>query len=235
MESGNILIEGFEKNPLLLKPKGKDVKILDDLFPYSMGMEIETELLRPQESEKIKEQFLKTGLIEADVNKYDEQRFRFPAGLEGACTLFKCCSLFYKHLYFNIGSGIHYHVDFTDVWDKIKRSNLSKESEWILNELDEWNYRGSYNKRAVGLGASWVRWNTIGTLEFRIGNMEFNYRKLIKQMMHAQRISYRLKIILSNDYHELQNLTEKLVSLKSDNKSEDKDWNEVVNKRIIKL
>lgn len=233
----DFILRGFNTNPLILSKLFKsEPEKLNSIFPYSVGMEIETVILSNIDLYRAREEFTALGLLHVDLNKYDEQRFRFKEGFEGAVQLYKASKLFYKYLMFNEESGIHYHIDFTDTWNLLDRDLLKFQETWILPELDTWDYKGQYNLRKIGSGGVWLRWNDLKTLEFRIGNMEFEYSEIIKRILSAQMISAKLKIILKNPSQNLKNLQEKLVSLNSEPESQPtENWEEVVKSRVTKI
>ena len=103
-----------------------------------------------------------------------------------------------------MGSGIHYHVDcggagplYESLKNKLYRSPNHievKEREQILQELDTWNYKGSFNSRNIGEGYHYIRFNLgHNTMEFRIGEMTFDYNILVKRIYHANDIVRRVK------------------------------------------
>lgn len=148
-------------------------------------------------------------------NSYYEQRYRIPSGIKGIKCLY---DIAFKLQINSIKtkSGIHYHVDCTDL-SQIKENKyyeedrnkslyhmdyLGKYSELILSELDIWRYSGTYNKRAFTNGGfSWIRLNTqFKTVEFRIGEMTFDYKVLLKRIVHINAIMRHVKNELIGDY-----------------------------------
>jgi hypothetical protein len=71
------------------------------------------------------------------------------------------------------------------------------EEEWILGELDKWKYDGTYNSRGISVGGyctgGWLRHNPLGTLEFRVGNMTFDYEVILGRILSATRIVKKIK------------------------------------------
>ena len=169
----------------------------DDYWFYDVGIEIECSPLDGfSESDKLEE--LKELNIFKDIQlTKDEQRFRLPKGTSGFYALHKLSMFMKKYYAFNDLSGIHYHIDFSDCFDNlINNESIVNISLYLLNELDSWNYKGSYNSRMVKLdgGASWVRFQSdFKTMEVRIGEMTFDYNLLLKRILHLQEITYRLK------------------------------------------
>lgn len=169
----------------------------DDYWFYDVGIEIECSPLDGfSESDKLEE--LKELNIFKDIQlTKDEQRFRLPKGTSGFYALHKLSRFMKKYYAFNDLSGIHYHIDFSDCFDNlINNESIINISPYLLNELDSWNYKGSYNPRIINLdgGSSWVRFQTgFKTMEVRIGEMTFDYNLLLKRILHLQNIAYHLK------------------------------------------
>ena len=192
-------------------------------LPYSTGFEIECNM-KPGYRTDVFTSI--PNIMEADVNEY-EQRFRIPEGLEGLKCLFEISSNLKEQALFNPDSGIHYHIDCTDVYKYFNKEFVAKHKEWILNELDSWNYQGTYNKRNIefSLSHNWVRFQeTFKTMEFRLGEMTFDYELLFKRITHANAIVRRLK-------------EELIETVEDDDQFSDYDFNEkdVLNTRIIKI
>ena len=193
-------------------------------LPYSTGFEIECNMKPGYRSDVFTNI---PNIMEADINTY-EQRFRIPEGLDGLKCLFEISSNLKEQALFNPDSGIHYHVDCTDVYKYFTSEFVEKHEEWILNELDSWDYQGEYNARAVkfNIGHNWVRFQpTFKTMEFRLGNMTFEYEMLFKRITHANAIVKRLKDELLET-----------IEIEEDQFG-DYDFNEkdVLNTRIIKI
>ena len=192
-------------------------------LPYSTGFEIECNM-KPGYRTDVFTNI--PNIMEADVNGY-EQRFRIPEGLEGLKCLFEISVNLKEQALFNPDSGIHYHIDFTDVYKYFNKEFVAKHKEWILNELDSWNYQGTYNKRNIefSLSHNWVRFQeTFKTMEFRLGEMTFDYELLFKRITHANAIVRQLK-------------EELIETVEDDDQFGDYDFNEkdVLNTRIIKI
>lgn len=202
-------------NPLSLL-NIKNQKILDSIdnyLPYSTGFEIECDQLN-----FIPKKFWDIPDI-MDVNcDMNEQRFRIPNGLKGLICLYNICERLKLDCAINNGSGIHYHIDMTDWFDSINKEIIELNSEWILKELDTWNYKGKYNPRQLGLDYNgWIKFqNHFKTAEFRIGEMSFDYNILVTRIIHANRIIKKFKGIAFRDADEikLETLNDDLSKLK---------------------
>lgn len=184
----------IKKIPISLNKDDRAVQELALFYlPYSTGFEIECYCKDNADFEMFKNI---PDILEADVNTSGEQRFRIPNGIKGLQCLFNVSIALKKEALFNKESGIHYHIDCTDWFDNITSDFLADNSEYILTELDTWQYKGTYNKRKVVNegGGVWVRsqrW--FKTLEFRIGEMAFDYSTLFKRITHCNDIVRTLK------------------------------------------
>ena len=164
-------------------------------LPYSTGFEIEC---FQHENYQLSNFTSIPNIMEVNNSK-SEQRFRIPSGIKGIICLYDIA----YQLEFNMirtNSGIHYHVDCTDMWDKISHNNgelFSSNREPILEALDTWNYKGTYNHR----NSNWIRMNhQFKTLEIRIGEMTFNYKLLLKRIIHCNSIIRDLKVKIETEY-----------------------------------
>ena len=169
----------------------------DDYWFYDVGIEIECSLLDGFFEDEVLEE-IKSLHIYKDIQlSPKEQRFRLPKGGLGFYALHKLSDFMKKYYAFNDLSGIHYHIDFTDCFDNlINNESIINISPYLLNELDSWNYKGSYNPKIVKLdgGSCWVKFQTgFKTMEVRIGEMTFDYNLLLKRILHLQNIAYHLK------------------------------------------
>lgn len=185
----NNLIEELKNTPLLLLTV-KDKETIDyfnNLIPYSTGIEIEC----GYGVNYNRENFAAIPDIMHISNDSSEQRYRIPNGIRGIICLYFISIQLKLNSELNFGSGIHYHIDCTDCYrDLIGLFGLnSKIPEWVLEELDSWNYKGTYNDRK----SSWIRFNSLETLEIRIGEMTFEYPLLLKRIIHCNDIVRRLK------------------------------------------
>lgn len=191
---GNINLDMIIKStPLVLSSYDADVIALADYYlPYSTGFEIEC-CNKPNIPLSIYSEI--EYIIEAPCEA-DELKFRIPKGINGIKCLFLISEMLRDNAMLNPNSGIHYHVDFTDDWDSLSEEGVRENSEWILEELDTWEYKGTYNSRKCEFSESrnWTRFkNYTQTMEFRIGEMTFNYQLLFKRISHVNDIVRRLK------------------------------------------
>lgn len=197
-ESGNIDYI-IKTTPVVLDVDSEDVnKVGKYYLPYSTGFEIECE----QGSSFDVENFLNIPYI-LDVNvDSSEQRFRIPNGIKGIQCLYNISQELIKNSLLNKGSGIHYHIDFTDCYESLNYDNIKLNSDWILKELDTWEYKGNYNTRKCEFNTAhnWVRFqNYFKTMEIRIGEMTFDFSLLFKRIVHANQIARKLKNSIQKD------------------------------------
>lgn len=179
-------------NPTYLRSNPNIDKVSNFYLPYSIGFEIECER---KDSFNLEEFSSIPNIMEVDIDA-DEHRFRIPNGLNGFKCLFDIHEALCKNSLLNKGSGIHYHVDFTDIFDDyVNKESIKFIEPYTLEELDNWKYKGTYNKRQVGLNnRCWVNFQScFKTAEIRIGEMTFDYELLVKRILDASRICKEVK------------------------------------------
>jgi len=232
----NIVIEDVVySNPQLLLALDNAEEIGLLYLPYSTGIELEC-----HKKETYNEAVFRAipDIMAVNVDS-EEQRYRIPNGLKGLICLYNLCTALTDYSLLNRGSGLHYHVDFTDKPELINSEYLERHKEWILEELDTWNYRGTYNTRDVYIDSrAWVRfcsgqWSKEKiTMEVRIGEMSFSYKTLAKRIIHCNKIAQKIK--LNGDNHiNLMKLKAILEKNKNQSKSE-YEINKIINNRVVK-
>lgn len=180
----------------MFKNIGGLTKIANTFLPYSIGIEIECKLVQPRIYNN------KMGEIK-NLLSYDfdgsEIKFRIPSGIEGMVCLYEALEVIKTTCELNEGSGIHYHVDCTDIedvyWTRLQTVNKPM-VDWMLLALDSWNYKGTFNARAVTWDNkhAWVNFREhFKTIEFRIGEMSFDYMLIIKRIIHLCNIVRKYK------------------------------------------
>jgi len=174
-------------------------KVGDYFLPFSTGFEIEC-----NKGEDFNDQNFKNipNIIEVLCDT-SEQRFRIPNGILGLQCLYNISIQLKKNSLLNPLSGIHYHIDFTDAYEYLTSDMIEFNKSWMLEELDEWNYVSFYNSRNINFNTchNWVRFQGIfKTLEFRIGEMTFDYSLLFKRIVHANFIVQEFKEKIITDY-----------------------------------
>jgi uncharacterized protein YeeX (DUF496 family) len=188
-------------NPLalLLLDNEDEINYVNNLLPYSTGFEIEC-----SKGSYYNENNFRTIPLILDVqNGSSEQRYRIPAGINGFLCLYFICVQLKINSSLNLDSGIHYHIDCHDIpnfqkfGEEIDKEFSEEIKLNILAELENWNYKGDYNKKRIGitdnLKSSWIVTNTLRTIEFRIGEMSFDYTVLVNRIIHANDIARRMK------------------------------------------
>lgn len=178
----------------------KDISTINDFLPYSTGFEIECMKGNNYNEDNFK------GIPDIlDVsNDTGEQRYRIPSGIKGFFCLYNICEQLRSNSELNSLSGIHYHIDMTDCFSKVTQSFIDDNKDWILEELDNWNYKGSFNQRSSGFHRCWAKFSLEHkTLEIRIGEMSFDYQVLAKRIMQSNSIVKKIKDKLGITYKSL--------------------------------
>lgn len=197
MENINDLIKEcvYHTPYILLSLKDEHLDIAKSFLPNSTGFEIECD-----KSDHFDIKTFESIPHIMDIDCSDgEQRFRIPNGIQGIICLYNICHQLKLNSQLNQGSGIHYHIDMTDhpeFWKRNGEPYITNNRKKILNDLDDWNYIGSYNKRDITYSTNhnWVRFQpTFKTAEIRIGEMSFDYNLLIKRIIHANQLVGLLK------------------------------------------
>lgn len=221
------------KNILLKTPRALSIldpdviEVADYLLPYSVGFEIEC--FMKNEATFPKKDFADIPNIMHTQIDSSEQRFRIPNGIEGLICLEDITLLLKQHSLLDPDSGIHYHIDCTDSYDMFNSELIKTHEPWILLELEQWDYKGNYNKKRCAFdgSANWLRFqSSYKTAEFRIGEMTFEYSTILTRMIHACDIISRLKNYAVNEYVQKHN---PILQYKKEN------INEILTNRIEKI
>lgn len=239
METFKLIERCIYDTPLALTSLPNHLKeIASSLIPYDTGIEVECHPI-VENYDIIKEDFTKTIPKLKDISiTSSEQRFRIPPGIEGMICLYDISVLLRKYFGLNEGSGIHYHTDLTDIYDKglITQSLLDMIKERLLTELDTWEYKGTYNKRNVQFYRCWVRFEQYKkTMEVRIGEMTFDYGLLIKRVLHCQYLNKFVRAASVGEECKLDYYQQKLKELNDERKIDIEEVKQVVNNRIIRI
>lgn len=187
---------------LLLQDDSDIIKKANELLPYSIGIEIECSFKDTFNLENFKSI---PDIIEVS-NSFEEIRFRIPNGVKGLICLYNISEQLVFNCELNLGSGNHYHVDMTDCFSLLNNNMIVKNSEWILKELDNWKYKGTYNSRKCEFTIShnWIRFQqNFKTAEIRIGEMTFNYNLLMKRILSCNLIVRKIKDSLNIDFSSI--------------------------------
>lgn len=203
MHGYKMVREAVKQCPLpLLHIKEKNlIKCAEDMLPYSVGIEIECHRNMCGFSQICKETIPELIAVKCDDN---EIRVRIPNGIKGMIALYRFADFLKENAALNPLSGVHYHIDFTDI-PKVDFLNLLRKhygtKSFILKSLKSWGYKGTYNEWLVSQDKSAVRFHcTYQTLEFRIGEMTFEYELLMKRILNCQNISKALKSSLKSSH-----------------------------------
>lgn len=194
--------DAIKSFPLPLdKLESKLKSVANSYLPYSTGMEIECNIKSTNGSRRdsifVEEMFKSiSNIMAVDIDNH-EQRFRIPKGVEGAICLYNITEKLKEYSSLNPASGIHYHIDFTDI-TRDQFNNLLEQhrgtNSFILKALKSWDYKGNYNSWYVSGAKDAVRFHkTYQTVEFRIGEMTFDYELIMKRILHCQNICKKLK------------------------------------------
>lgn len=216
--------------PLLSISDKKLLDIAEGMMPYSIGIEFEANVksefikdLNPDWRWKEADRKIKTLFPDLlDVN-FDgsEQRIRIPSGIKGMVVLYQFCDWMKENMELNEASGLHYHIDFTDVpymWEGGRNLSkvISNNEKWIMATLKTWNYKGTYNSWEFTDRKTAVKAHeTYKTVEVRIGEMTFDYDLIMKRILHLQNIAKKLK---TNILQQQKKEEKQKRSLKSPNK-----------------
>jgi hypothetical protein len=197
MINKEMIMDLVNNNPLsLLVIKDKEtIDYINNLIPYSSAFEIECDMVgNPKygsiEWENHNNTFKAIPDIMAVSNDTNEQRYRIPNGLKGIICLFNICTQLKMHSLLNPLSSIHYHVDCTDYWGEAFKDKVIRNQDWILSELDTWLGNDIAINRSM---ECWFKINDLKTIEFRLGEMTFDYRIILKRIMHCNSMVRKFK------------------------------------------
>lgn len=187
-------------NPIaLLAIKDREsINFINSFLPYSTGFEIECNVLANHNYKNF-EQIPDI----LDYNKFNyhnqitstEERFRISNGLQGLVCLFNICNELHRNCSLS-DSSVHYHIDCTDIFNKIHNQNwINENNNWIIERLKQWETAKDYNIYCkVSLSRAWVRLaEEHQTIEFRIGEMTFDYNIIVKRILDCNDIVKKVK------------------------------------------
>jgi hypothetical protein len=182
-------------NPTLLTTFPKKLQIIADSYlRYNTGIEIETKI---SSFSQLNEIYNLLNNLECKINTYqspDELRIRLHSKSRGLVQLYKICEYLNEYVPRNKASGIHFHINAGNLnigHIEYHRFKLILESK--LDELKSWNYKGKYNKPEVSSKKGYyIRiCESYNTIEFRIMYNTYDYKDLLKHIIHAQSIVKR--------------------------------------------
>lgn len=200
MKRGYRMLRGaIFTNPLALHLMGEKMqRIANKYLPFSIGIEVECKWKDGNESRLEMEDKCRKdipGLMDVEHDS-SEKRFRISAGWKGLVQLYQITEFLKETCCFNPESGIHYHIDMT-YRGRCKFFHYFDEYEpkfqWIITELEKWNYQGSYNAKGVEENNKgyWVNFSKMGTMEVRIGEMSFDYNHILRRIIHCCHLAER--------------------------------------------
>lgn len=206
MEENITDINVLYKNPYEIT---NDKEILK-WIPYSIGIEIEAPINEKLDINIIEQELANIPYILAS-SKPDtfENRFRIPNGKEGLICLLEISNYCKKNLLLNKKSGLHYHVDCTEWSNYLNAENINSEiKDFILNDLESWPDKGNYNYRDISNSKGfWLSFRKkLSTIEYRIGEMTFDYPILLERIIHISKLTTILKNHLTNKRFNLHKL-----------------------------
>lgn len=210
--------------PLLEIKDKKLLEIIDNYLPYSVGMEFECHQ-KANFSVNCFENIPDIMHVDVDAR---EQRYRIPNGLKGMICLYNICTQLKINSELDLNSSNHYHFDFTDLYDFIPLEAFNLKD--VIEELKTW-----LTAKDLTRMQGWVRFNSLKTLEIRIGEPSFDYNVIINRLLLGSDITKRLKIHIgvSQEEIKLKQLQKELEELKE--KSTPILDNVNINNRIIKF
>lgn len=219
--------------PLLELKNDKLLKSIDSIFPYSHGMEFEC---HKKDSYNIQEFKDIPDIMAVDVDNY-EQRYRIPSGLKGLVCLYRICEQLKLNSKIDPGSSNHYHTDLTDVFHLIPHKDAYEthpDYVWIIESLKTWN---SYRSIESAKQGSWFKFNTLNTLEIRIGEPSFDYEVIVGRLIQCANIANKIKANLDPVKYKLNKLQEELATLEEKKEAEfaEDEIQKIINERNIKI
>lgn len=137
---------------------------------------------------------------------------------------------------------IHYHTDLTKYWDELINVDfITKNNDWIIEELKTWNTAKEYNHNCVCRLNSrcWCQFQSSKkTMEVRIGEMTFDYSIISKRAIHCNSIVR--KLVKENKKEYLITIKDKLAQLNNEllELKQEQDLNkdiQIMKNRIIKI
>jgi hypothetical protein len=197
--------EAIYRFPLSLNSIKNEILInqINQFLPYSTGIEIEC---RQSSHFKLSKFENIPDIMDVQCDS-GEQRFRIPNGIKGMICLFNICKQLKLNSELNPLSGIHYHIDMTDVFHLLTKELVDKNKEWILIELDKWeDAKNTFQKRDCRINdRCYVNFQSqFKTAEIRIGTQSFDYAFIIKRIIEANQMIRKFKEIILATPNELR-------------------------------
>jgi len=186
----------------------------NDFFPYSVGIEVEcsmiatlyNEISRIGTPDRVDLKYFRLDNVMEVQSTINEQRFRLPSGPTQALALLQVCNFLNDNCFFNKKSGIHIHVDMTDIMKRddvhydVYRIDRLINKKRVLSRLHSFSYGGIYNHydltprmHNIHFSSSYVHITEKRTLEYRIFSQTFDYHKLLIFIKACQSITREVK------------------------------------------
>lgn len=220
--------------PLLSIKNESIIKSIDEYLPYSVGMEFEC-FKKP--SYKEIDFFTIPDIMDISTDS-SEQRYRIPSGLKGLVCLYNISQALKKNSELDLSSSNHYHTDMTDVWEVLMKDEPPDDptslkptremfKEYIISELEKW---GTAKDKSMSHG--WHKFNSLKTLEIRIGEPTFEYNIIVKRLIQCAKITKYIKDQLTKTDEEkrLMRLSIDLMNLESEENKSSEDINDIKSK-----
>ena len=187
------------------------VRYINSIFTRDIGIEIEAILKDEYSIFDFHEAWNNANLVCSENSDSDEIRIRlnFYNNSISKCLidLYLGLEIIKKYYKLNILSGIHYHVDCPEIFLNCNLygyfNTVSDQHKWVFKALSSWNYdevKGS-NARQISID----KWSQVRihrcykTLEYRIGEMTFDYSLILKRIVHVTNITNKIVRIYDND------------------------------------
>lgn len=192
---------------LSLLPK-KQQDIVNQMFPVDTGFEIECLTRHDISNGQMNRDIHDLGAVHVNCDSM-EKRFRIPAGVKGLIVLFDILKYLKETCHPNPSSGIHYHIDCTDLdWysgafynpnnvKNIFANDHHAFDKFLLDPIKSWGYEGTFNQWRVSDYKTAVRLHDeYQTIEFRIGEHSFDYNLIVHRITHCHSLVKKLKTYL---------------------------------------
>lgn len=180
------------------------VRYINSIFTRDIGIEIEAILKSNYTIVDFHEAWNNANLVCSEDSDADEIRIRlnFYDNSISRCLidLYLGLEIIKEYYKLNILSGIHYHVDCPTIFltpNIAYDSNIvSNQHEWVFKALSSWNYNEAKggNARYISI----LKWSQVRihrvykTLEYRIGEMTFDYSVILKRIVHITNITNKI-------------------------------------------
>lgn len=181
-------------------------KIINSILPFKVGVEIECcdslSLKLKKSNDEMKELLHCVDYsddMSSGSNSFCEHRICFD-GHKQIVSLYNLCNLLQKNCTINAKTGIHYHFDMPELekFSFSDKQRLKKICETKFDKINSiLNYKGSYNRKEVGIGekGTWIniRCHSLNTIEIRIAGPSFDYTHIISEIIELSKIIQEMR------------------------------------------